>query len=129
MRALSSPKWVVAIVNRECRARYCNRAIANALPSDGSVPAPTSSNKTKDLGIGHGAWGMGHGAWGTCAELVLSSVEVRSRSMGPGELVLSVLVLSEAEVLVIARFEFSSASSSPSNLLLKTSKMRLMRRM
>ena len=64
MRALSSPKWVVAIVNRECWARYCNRAIANALPSDGSVPAPTSSNKTKDLGMGNGELGMGNGELG-----------------------------------------------------------------
>ena len=119
MRALSSPKWVVATVNRECWARYFNRAIANALPSEGSVPAPTSSNKTKDLGIGNWELVIGIWGWGIC------NLGLR---IGRAETVFCVSVTSSSCCweLVIVRFEFSAPSAC--DLFCKTSKMRLMRR-
>ena len=39
----------MAIVNKPYSAKYLSRAIAKALPSAGSVPAPTSSNRIKEL--------------------------------------------------------------------------------
>ena len=47
LSAFNSPKWVVATQSCTDAASCCSKAVARALPSLGSVPAPTSSSSTR----------------------------------------------------------------------------------